>query len=83
MIENYSFLKLNSGSLRVVASAPNYLRRAYTAYQIYANVGYGSNKHCNDAYIITKNRAGIENFSDIANLPFLADPAEMDDGATS
>lgn len=83
MIENDSFLKLNSGSLCVVALASNYLRRAYTAYQIYANVGYGSKKYCNDAYIITKNRAETENFSDIANLPFLADPAETDDGATS
>uniref|UniRef100_A0A2D4EPN9 Uncharacterized protein n=1 Tax=Micrurus corallinus TaxID=54390 RepID=A0A2D4EPN9_MICCO len=36
---------------------------------------------CND--IITTNRAGIENLSDIGYLPFLADPAEMDDGATS
>lgn len=67
----------------MVASVPSSLRRIYTAYQIYVNVGYGSNMHCNDAYIITKNRAGIENLSDIANLPFLADPVKIVDEATS
>lgn len=65
----------------MVASAPSYLRNLHRISDL-CECWLWFQHNCNDAYIITKNRAGIENLSDIANLPFLTDPAEIDE-ATS